>query len=97
MNLQPLADRVIIEPIENEAKTPSGLYLPENSKKKPTRGRIVAVGPGMVTDTGGLRPVRVNAGQIVIFEAFSGTEVKYKEQTYIILREHEIMAVENQE
>ena len=97
MNLQPLADRVIIEPIENETRTPNGIYLPENSKKKPTRGKIIAVGPGTETDTGYFRDIKVEVGQVVIFEAFAGTEVKYANKTYIILRENEIMAVEKKE
>lgn len=97
MNLQPLADRVIIEPIENETKTPNGLYLPETSKGVPTRGKIIAAGPGRTSDAGEAIPTVVQTGQTVIFEKFAGTEIKYKGKTYMILRESEIMMVEGKE
>lgn len=90
--LRPLGDRVIIEPAAKEEKTASGIVLPETAKEKPQEGHVVAVGNGRMED-GKRVPLDVKEGDKVIFSKYSGTEVKYDEKEYLILRESDILAV----
>lgn len=93
--LKPLGDRVVIEVVESEEKTASGIVLPDSAKEKPQEGRVVAVGPGRVTDKGERIPLEVKEGDNVIFSKYSGTEVKYDGKEYLILRESDVLAVLN--
>ncbi len=93
--LKPLADRILIETVESEEKTASGIVLPDSAKEKPQEGRVVAVGPGRVTDKGERIPLEVKEGDNVIFSKYSGTEVKYDGKEYLILRESDVLAVLN--
>ncbi|SHF00215.1 chaperonin GroES [Seinonella peptonophila] len=90
--IKPLGDRVVLEPVENEEKTASGLILPETSKEKPQEGRVVAVGSGHLED-GKRVPLEVTEGQRVIFSKFAVTDVKYDGRDYLILRESDILAI----
>lgn len=90
--LRPLGDRVIVEPATKEEKTASGIVLPDTAKEKPQEGRIVAVGNGRLED-GKRIPLDVKEGDKVIFSKYAGTEVKYDEKEYLILRESDILAV----
>ncbi|MBE3596878.1 MAG: co-chaperone GroES [Hydrogenibacillus sp.] len=90
--LRPLGDRVIVEPAEKEEKTASGIVLPDTAKEKPQEGRVVAVGNGRLED-GKRVPLDVKEGDRVIFSKYAGTEVKYQEKEYLILRESDILAV----
>lgn len=92
MNLKPLGDRVVIQVLEAEEKTASGIILPDNAKEKPQQGKILAVGPGTYNDKGELNKVGVNAGDVVIFAKYAGTEVKYQGEDYLILKESDILA-----
>ena len=91
--LKPLGDRVIIEQIESEETTASGIVLPDSAKEKPQEGKIVAVGTGRVTENGERVALEVNEGDAVIFSKYAGTEVKYEGKEYLILRESDILAV----
>jgi len=94
MNLRPLGDRVIVEPITPEEKTKGGIILPDTaSKEKPMEGKIIAVGKGSRDDKGNLVAMEVKAGDKVIFGKYSGTDVKIDEKEYLILRENDILAI----
>ncbi|TCT18942.1 chaperonin GroES [Melghiribacillus thermohalophilus] len=91
--LKPLGDRVVVEVIEQEEKTSSGIVLPDSAKEKPQEGRVVAVGSGKVTDNGEKVALEVSEGDRVIYSKYAGTEVKYDGKEYLILREDDILAV----
>ncbi|WP_284036794.1 co-chaperone GroES [Neobacillus sp. 114] len=91
--LRPLGDRIIIELVESEEKTASGIVLPDTAKEKPQEGKVVAVGTGRVLDNGERVAVEVSVGDRIIFSKYSGTEVKYQGAEYLILRENDILAV----
>ncbi|MCS7285970.1 MAG: co-chaperone GroES [Anaerolineae bacterium] len=93
MRLRPLGDRVVVEPIEREERTPSGIILPETAKEKPQEGKVIAVGPGRLNDQGQRIPLDIKEGDRVIFAKYAGTEVKLNDKKYLILRESDIMAV----
>jgi len=92
MNLKPLGDRVIVEVVEEEEVTASGIVLPDTAKEKPQRGRVLAVGAGRWED-GHRIPLDVNEGDEVIYSKYGGTEVKVDGQEYLVLRESDILAV----
>ncbi len=91
--LKPLGDRVIIELVESEEKTASGIVLPDSAKEKPQEGKVVAVGTGRVLDSGEKVALEVAEGDRIIFSKYAGTEVKYEGTEYLILRENDILAV----
>ncbi len=94
MNLRPLADRVIVEPIEREETTAGGILLPETAKEKPQEGRILAVGPGRWDEDGKKRlPLEVAVNDRIIFAKYSGTEIKLGDKKVLILGEKDILAV----
>ncbi len=90
--LQPLADRVLVKPVEKEEMTKSGIYLPDTAKEKPQEGEIIAVGPGKLTDEGKRIPMDLKAGDRVIYAKYGGTEIKVDDEELIILRESDILA-----
>ena len=92
MNLKPLGDRVIVEIVEEEEVTYSGIVLPETAKEKPQRGRVLATGDGRWED-GKRIPLDVQTGDEVIYSKYGGTEVKVDGNDYLILRESDILAV----
>src|ERR687886_614094 len=92
MDLQPLGDRLIVEVLEEEETTASGIVLPDTAKEKPQRGRVLAVGPGTRNDKGELVPLDVGAGDEVIFSKYGGTEVKLGTDEVLILRESDVLA-----
>lgn len=91
--LKPLADRVVVKPIEQEERTKGGIVLPDTAKEKPQEGEIVAVGPGRLLDNGQRAPLEVTVGDRVLFARYSGTEFKVDGETYLVLRESDILAV----
>jgi chaperonin GroES len=91
--MKPLGDRVVLEPIEKEEVTASGIVLPDSAKEKPQEGRVVAVGSGRLDDSGNRVALEVNEGNRVIFSKYAGTEVKQGEKEYLIVRESDILAV----
>jgi chaperonin GroES len=90
--LQPLADRVLVKPIEKEEKTKSGIYLPDTAKEKPQEGEVLAVGPGKMTDDGKRIPLDIKVGDRVLYAKYGGTEIKVDDEDLIILRESDILA-----
>ncbi|MBC1520425.1 co-chaperone GroES [Listeria aquatica] len=91
--LKPLGDRVVIEVIEAEEKTASGIVLPDSAKEKPQEGKVIAVGSGRVLDSGTKEPLEVKEGDQIIFSKYSGTEVTYEGKDLLIIRESDILAV----
>lgn len=92
MNLQPLGDRIVVEPIEQEEVTASGIILPESAKERPQRGRIVAVGPGARDDDGKRIPMDVANGDVVVYAQYAGTNFKIEDKKLLILSEKDILA-----
>jgi len=93
MNLKPLGDRLIIEPIEQEEMTASGIVLPETAKEKPMQGKVLAVGPGARKDDGSRAEVDVKKGDTVLYAKYAGTEVKIDNNKYLILKESDVLAI----
>ena len=93
MKIRPLADKVLVERVEAEAKTAGGIVLPDTAKEKPQRGRIVAVGEGKLLEDGTRRQVQVKKGDLVLFTSYAGTEIKVEGKEYLIMDESDIMAV----
>ena len=94
LKLKPLGDRVIVEPIEQEEKTPSGIILPETAKEKPQEGVVLAVGPGRYGENDERIPMEVKEGDRVLFAKYAGTEVKLEgDKKVLVLRESDIMAI----
>lgn len=91
--LKPLGDRVVIELVESEEKTASGIVLPDSAKEKPQEGKVVAAGSGRVLESGERVALEVKTGDRIIFSKYAGTEVKYEGTDYLILRESDILAV----
>jgi chaperonin GroES len=90
--LQPLADRLVVKPIQKEEMTKGGIYLPDTAKEKPQEGEIVAVGPGRVTDDGKRIAMDLKVGDRVIYSKYGGSEIKIDDVEMIILRESDILA-----
>ena len=93
LRLRPLNDRVWIEPIEQEETTASGIVLPETAKEKPQEGKVLAVGPGALNEEGERQAMEVKVGNLVLFDKYSGTEIKHEGKKYLIMRESDILAV----
>jgi chaperonin GroES len=92
MNLQPLGDRLIVEVLEEEETTVSGIVLPDTAKEKPQRGRVLSVGPGSRNDKGEIVPMDVAEGDEVVFSKYGGTEIKVGTDEVLILRESDVLA-----
>jgi chaperonin GroES len=92
VTIKPLADRVVVRPLEREEKTASGIVLPDTAKEKPQEGEVVAVGPGRYEDGKRIAP-EVKVGDRVIFSKYAGTEVKYNDVEYMVMRESDLLAV----
>jgi len=90
--LQPLADRVLVKPMEKEEKTKSGIYIPDTAKEKPQEGEVMAVGPGKLDDNGKRIPLDLKVGDKVIYAKYGGTEIKIDDVEMMILRESDILA-----
>ena len=88
LNIRPLADRVIIEAAAAETTTASGIIIPDTAQEKPQKGTVVAVGPGKKDE-----PMTVNVGDVVLYGKYSGTEFKYENGDYLIMREADIMVI----
>ena len=93
IKLRPLADRVIVKQTEAEEKTKSGIYLPDAAKEKPTKGKVIAVGPGKLDDKGRPMEIGVRTGDTVYYGKYSGTDVEVEGEKFVILRETDILGV----
>jgi chaperonin GroES len=92
MDLQPLGDRLIVEALDEEETTTSGIVLPDTAKEKPQRGRVLAVGPGPRDEDGNFIKMELEAGDEVIFSKYGGTDIKLGSDEYLILRESDVLA-----
>ena len=93
IKLKPLADRVIVKQTEAEEKTKSGIYLPDAAKEKPTKGKVIAVGPGKLDEKGRPMEIGVRTGDTVYYGKYSGTDVEVDGDKFVILRESDILGV----
>ena len=93
MELQPLGDRLIVEVLEEEETTVSGIVLPDTAKEKPQEGEVIATGPGARDESGKIQPLDVKAGDRILFGKWSGTEVKIDGEDLIIMKESDILGI----
>jgi len=93
MKLRPLQDRVIVKQSEAETKTASGIVLPDTAKEKPTRGKVIAVGPGKLDDKGKLMALSLRAGETIYYGKYSGTDIEVDGEKFVILRESDILGI----
>jgi chaperonin GroES len=93
MKLRPLADRVIVKQSEAEEKTKSGIVLPDTAKEKPTKGKVISVGPGKLDDHGKPMELSVRTGDTVYYGKYSGTDIEVDGQKFVILREADILGI----
>ncbi len=91
VKLQPLADRVVVRPIEREEQTKTGIYLPDTAKEKPQEGEVISIGPGRKSEDGNVIAMDVKVGDIVIYARYGGTEIKIDDEELMILRESDIL------
>ncbi len=91
LQIQPLADRVVVRPAEAESQRPSGIYVAETAKEKPQKGTIVAVGPGKWED-GQVEPMNVQVGDTVLFAKYAGTEIRIDDEDVLIMSQKDILA-----
>ena len=93
VTVKPLADRVVVKPLEESEQMRGGLYIPDTAKEKPSQGEVVAVGPGKISDEGARLEMDVKVGDRVLYGKYSGTDVTLDGVEYLILRESDILAV----
>ncbi len=94
MDIRPLGDRVVVKPLEAEAKTKGGIVLPDTAKEKPQEGKVVAIGKGKVLENGTVQPLEVKVGDKILYGKYSGNEITTKEgEELLIMREEDILAI----
>jgi chaperonin GroES len=93
VKVQPLADRVVVEPLEETEEMRGGLYIPDTAKEKPQQGTVIAVGPGRVSDEGERIPVELEEGQRILYGKYSGTEVNIDGHDLLIIKESDVLAI----
>ena len=93
MNLKPLGDRIVVEPVEQEEQTSSGIFLPETAKEKPQQGKVIAAGPGARKETGERMDMDVKVGDKVLYAKYAGTTVKMDSKELLILKETDVLAI----
>ena len=93
VTVQPLADRVVVKPLEESEQMRGGLYIPDTAKEKPSQGEVIAVGPGKISDEGARLEMDVKVGDKVLYGKYSGTDVTLDGNEYLILRESDILAI----
>ncbi|MDQ1249269.1 MAG: chaperonin GroES [Actinomycetota bacterium] len=92
--IKPLEDRILVQPLDAEQKTQSGLVIPDTAKEKPQEGKVLAVGPGRFNDDGDERvPMDVSVGDVVVYSKYGGTEIKYQGEEYLILSARDVLAI----
>ena len=92
VSFKPLGNRLVVEPIEGEEQLSSGgIYIPDTAKEKPQEGRVVAVGPGKMTDDGNRVPMEIEVGDVIVYSKYGGTEYKEGEVEYLVLREDDVL------
>ena len=93
VNIKPLEDRIVVQPLDAEQTTASGLVIPDTAKEKPQEGTVLAVGPGRFDDNGNRVPLDVKVGDTVLYSKYGGTEVKYSGEEYLVLSARDVLAI----
>lgn len=93
MKLKPLADRILIKRIEEDNKTPGGIIIPDNAKEKPMHAKVIAVGPGKLSQDGTIQPLQIKEGDTVLFSKYSGTDISLEGDEYLILKEDDVLGI----
>jgi chaperonin GroES len=93
MKIRPLGDRVLVKRIEEVAKTPGGILIPDNAKEKSLEAEVIAVGPGKVLPDGRVREMEVKTGDRILVSKYGGSEIRVEDQDYVILREDDILGI----
>ena len=93
MNLRPLNDRIIVKRLDEDERTAGGIIIPDSAKEKPVQGKVIAVGLGKRKDDGTRAAIDLKVGDTVLFSKYGGTDVKFKDEEYLIMREEDILAV----
>ena len=93
VSIKPLEDRIVIQAVEAEQTTASGLVIPDTAKEKPQEGEVVAVGPGRIDDNGNRVPLDVSTGDVVLYSKYGGTEVKFGADEYLVLSARDVLAI----
>ncbi|MDI6853687.1 MAG: co-chaperone GroES [Deltaproteobacteria bacterium] len=93
MKVKPLNDRVLVKRLEEMQVTKGGIYIPDTAKEKPIEGRVMAVGPGKMSDAGNRMPLHVKEGDRVLFSKYAGSEIKIEGEEYLMMREDDILAI----
>jgi chaperonin GroES len=96
MKVKPLNDRVLVKRIEETQVTKGGIVIPDTAKEKPIEGRVIAVGPGKMSDAGKRMPLQVKEGDRILFGKYSGAEIKVESEEYLMMREDDILAITEQ-
>ena len=91
--IQPIGDRVLVEPLEAEEKTSGGIIIPDSAQEKQQRGKVIAVGEGRTTDEGKIIPLKVKAGDQILYGGWGGKELKHGGSDYLIIKEEDILAI----
>jgi chaperonin GroES len=93
MKVKPLNDRVLVKRMEEVQVTKGGILIPDTAKEKPIEGKVIAVGPGKMSDAGNRMPLQLKEGDRVLFGKYAGTEIKMEGEEYLMMREEDILAV----
>ncbi len=93
LKVKPLADRVVVKPLEEDLEERGGIIIPDTAKEKPQQGEIMAVGPGAIADDGSRKPMEVSEGDKVLYGKWTGSEVRIDDEDYLIMRESDILAI----
>jgi chaperonin GroES len=93
VNIKPLEDRIVVQALEAETTTASGIVIPDTAKEKPQEGTVLAVGPGRIDDNGNRVPLDVSVGDVVLYSKYGGTEVRYAGEDYLVLSARDVLAV----
>jgi len=93
MKIRPLNDRLLVQRLEEEEKTAGGIIIPDSAKEKPAEGKVVAVGPGKVSDSGERVALQVKEGDVILFSKYGGTDVKIDGDDYLIMREDDVLGI----
>lgn len=93
MNVKPLADRIVVRPLEAQEKTSGGIYIPDNAKEKPQKGEVVAIGSGKTSDSGAKIEMTLKQGDKILYGKYSGTEVNIDGEDLLIMKESDVLAV----
>jgi len=93
MKIKPLTDKILVQRLEAETKTPGGIVLPDNAKEKPQKGKIISVGSGKILEDGSKKKMQVKKGDMVLFTSYAGTEIKISGKEHLIMSESDVLAV----